>query len=148
MGRIFVKMFWDRGSRENSINNPFWEKGISRIGWLPFPLPPPPSSCKPFLSKQLTIFKLQKQVNILSLREHDSFFGKSPLRPWILDYIPVWGRFTSSSSKGKVVIWLDTYIIVQPFKAAARLQLHSDYCIQNSREGLGVKSCNLCLFIL
>ena len=68
------------------VKGKFYQQSLLGEGnikyWLtPLPPFPPPSSCKPFLSKQLTIFKLQKQVNILSLREHDSFFGKSPLRP-------------------------------------------------------------------
>ena len=79
VGRIFIKMFWDRGSRENSINNPLWEKGhlqkYHQFGWLPLPplsppLSPPPPVCF-FLSKQLTIFRLRKQVNTLSLIECD-----------------------------------------------------------------------------
>ena len=97
VGRIFIKMFWDRGSRENSINNPLWGKGHLHIWrvWLtptPPPFPPlsPPPSCMLFLSKQLTIFRLQKQVNTLSLIECDPLFGKSQLRPRILDYVPVW----------------------------------------------------------
>ena len=94
VGRIFIKMFWDRGSRENSINNPLWGKGhlhIWRI-WLTPPPPPPlsPPSCMLFLSKQLTIFRLRKQVNTLSLIECDPLFGKFQLRPRILDYVPVW----------------------------------------------------------
>ena len=82
VGRIFIKMFWDRGSRENSINNPLWGKGHLHI------FPPPPVCF--FLSKQLTIFRLRKQVNTLSLIECDPLFGKSQLRPRILDYVPVW----------------------------------------------------------
>ena len=96
VGRIFIKMFWDRGSRENSINNPLWGKGHLHIWrvWLTPPPPlsppfPPPPVCF-FLSKQLTIFRLQKQVNTLSLIECDPLFGKSQLRPRILDYVPVW----------------------------------------------------------
>lgn len=94
VGRIFIKMFWDRGSRENSINNPLWGKGHLHIWrvWLtppPPPFPPPPPVCF-FLSKQLTIFRLRKQVNTLSLIECDPLFGKSQLRPRILDYVHVW----------------------------------------------------------
>ena len=93
-GRIFIKMFWDRGSRENSINNPLLGRRDTCIyggfGWLPLPPPfPPPPVCF-FLSKQLTIFRLRKQVNTLSLIECDPLFGKSQLRPRILDYVPVW----------------------------------------------------------
>ena len=95
VGRIFIKMFWDRGSRENSINNPLWGKGhlqkYHQFGWLPLPPPfPPPLLYAFFLSKQLTIFRLRKQVNTLSLIECDPLFGKSQLRPRILDYVPVW----------------------------------------------------------
>lgn len=95
VGRIFIKMFWDRGSRENSINNPLLGGRDTCIyggfGWLPLPppFPPPPPVCF-FLSKQLTIFRLRKQVNTLSLIECDPLFGKSQLRPRILDYVPVW----------------------------------------------------------
>ena len=95
VGRIFIKMFWDRGSRENSINNPLLGGRDTCIyggfGWLPLPppFPPPPPVCF-FLSKQLTIFRLQKQVITLSLIECDPLFGKSQLRPRILDYVPVW----------------------------------------------------------
>ena len=93
-GRIFIKMFWDRGSRENSINNPLLGGRDTCIyggfGWLPLPPPFPPSPVCFFLSKQLTIFRLQKQVNTLSLIECDPLFGKSQLRPRILDYVPVW----------------------------------------------------------
>ena len=95
VGRIFIKMFWDRGSRENSINNPLLGGRDTCIyggfGWLPLPppLPSPPPVCF-FLSKQLTIFRLRKQVNTLSLIECDPLFGKSQLRPRILDYVPVW----------------------------------------------------------
>lgn len=95
VGRIFIKMFWDRGSRENSINNPLLGGRDTCIyggfGWLPLPPPlsPPPPVCF-FLSKQLTIFRLQKQVITLSLIECDPLFGKSQLRPRILDYVPVW----------------------------------------------------------
>lgn len=95
VGRIFIKMFWDRGSRENSINNPLLGGRDTCIyggfGWLPLPpLSPPPSCMLFFLSKQLTIFRLQKQVITLSLIECDPLFGKSQLRPRILDYVPVW----------------------------------------------------------
>lgn len=93
-GRIFIKMFWDRGSRENSINNPLLGGRDTCIyggfGWLPLPPPFPPSPVCFFLSKQLTIFRLRKQVNTLSLIECDPLFGKSQLRPRILDYVPVW----------------------------------------------------------
>ena len=93
VGRIFVKMFWDRGSRENSINSPLWGKGhlhIWRVWLTPPPPPSLPPSCMLFLSKQLTIFRLRKQVNTLSLIECNPLFGKSQLRPRILDYVPVW----------------------------------------------------------
>ena len=57
VGRIFIKMFWDRGSRENSINNPLWGKGHLHIWrvWLTPPPPPPslPPSCMLFF-KQTT----------------------------------------------------------------------------------------------
>lgn len=63
-GRIFIKMFWDRGSRENSINNPLLGGRDTCIyggfGWLPLPPPFPPSPVCFFLSKQLTIFRLRK----------------------------------------------------------------------------------------
>ena len=65
-------MFWDRWSRENSINNPLWGKGHLHIWRVWLTPPPPPPSC------------MLKQVITLSLIECDPLFGKSQLRPRIL----------------------------------------------------------------
>ena len=48
VGRIFIKMFWDRWSRENSINNPLWGKGHLHIWGVWLPPPPPPFPPPPF----------------------------------------------------------------------------------------------------
>ena len=93
VGRIFIKMFWDRGSRENSINNPLLGGGTPAYmeGLVDSPSPPfPPPSCMLFF-KQTTY-----NIQVAKTGKYPLFdrvwppLWKISVTPQNIVYVPVW----------------------------------------------------------